>query len=124
MNNEQIIRAILFGSAFWFVAAMTVHFGAPLFDSGWTNALILAASIPVAWASIPVMRFASGVGSAHALDAAVVAIIAATFLDGIAMTWFSGLYAGISLATQNGAAFILWGVGWILLFSWRDRGRA
>jgi hypothetical protein len=124
MNKNQIIRAAVFGAIVWFCAAMTVHFGAPLFDSGWANALIFAAIIPGCWALMPMTRMAAAIGRAHILDAAVVGLIAATFLDGIAMTWFSGLYAGTSLATQNGAAFILWGIGWILLFAWRDRAKA
>ena len=120
MTQVQIIRAAIFGTIFWFVAAMFVKVFAPFLDGGISNAIILAGSIPAAWASVPVSLWAAGAPARQAIHVNVVGIIAATLLDGIGITYFSPLlYAGVSPASQFGAAFILWGVGWILIFAWR-----
>jgi len=111
------IRAIIFGVAFWFVAAMVVHLLPALFDGGLKQALLFAVSIPFCWVSVRVAAFVIGVTVQEVLIPAVIGTIVATFLDGVAMTWFSGLYHGISAETQFGAAWILYGVGWILLFA-------
>ena len=125
MTQQQIIRSIAYGVVFWFIAAMTVHLLPQLFDGGLTNALVLVGSIPVAWLSIPISLRACGVEPRHALDANVIAIIAATFADGVGITFVSDqFYAGVGSASQFGAAWILWGVGWILLFAWQRRDRA
>ena len=119
MTRVQIIRSAVFGIVFWFMAAMTVKLLAPYFDGGSANAVILAASIPFAWLSIPIGLWAAGAPTREAIHVNVVAIIAAALLDGIGITYFAPLlYAGVSPASQFGAAFILWGVGWILIFAW------
>lgn len=120
MTGNQHIRAVLYGIVFWFVAAMTIHLFPALFDGATLNAIVLAVSVPIAWASVPVSRMAAKVGAAHVLEANVVAVIAAAMADGAAITFASdALYAGVTPASQFGAAWILWGVGWILLFAWR-----
>ena len=124
MTATQVTRATLYGLVFWFFAAMVVHFRPALFDGGSANAVLLAASVPVCWLSIPVSRWASGVDARHVLDANVVAIIVAALADGIGITFLPDqLYAGVSAASQFGAAWILWGVAWILLFAMMARRR-
>ena len=119
MTGTQTLRAVAYGLAFWFAAAMVVRH-APLFDGGVANAVLLIVTIPIAWASIAVGRIACGVGRDRVLDAHVVATIAATLADGIGLTFLADhLYAGITPASQFGAAWILWGVGLILLFAMR-----
>jgi hypothetical protein len=119
MTQIQIVRAVLYGVIFWFVAAMVVHFFPSLFDASAAQAALYAASIPIAWACTRVTALAAGVPRGRVLAPTVVATITATFLDGIAMTWTPELYADVSSTTQYGAAWILWGVGWLLLFAYR-----
>lgn len=122
MTRSQFVRATIYGLIFWFAAAMFVRFLPQLFDGAASNALLLAVSVPACWLSVSVSRWATGVDRAHVLDANVVAIVAATFADGIGITYLSPLlYAGVTASSQFGAAWILWGVGWILVFAWRER---
>ena len=121
MSNTQVFRAIMFGIAFWFAAAMVIHWLPGLFDAGRYQALLFAVSIPIAWMSLPIAKLASGLERPRVIEVIVIGTIAATFLDGLALTWFPALYAGLSPTTQYGAAWILWGVGWLLLFArWRS----
>lgn len=125
MTRIQLGRSLLYGIGFWFLAAMTVRLFPAPFDGAFANLCFLAASVPVCWLSIPISLRAADAGPKHALDVNVAAIIAATLLDGIGITFASDrLYAGVGAASQFGAAWILWGVGWIMLFAWRTRGRA
>ncbi len=119
MTSTQTIRAVIYGVIFWFVAAMVVHFLPTLFDRGIAQATLYAASIPISWACTWVTSMMTGVPRSRILAPTVIATITATFLDGIAMTWTPALYDGISPATQFGAAWILWGVGWLLFFAYR-----
>ena len=124
MTRAQTWRSVAYGIAFWFVAAMVVRFAGETFDGGLINAILLAVSVPIAAATMPVARALCGVGDDRLLDATVVATIAATLADGIAITYASeALYAGVTARSQFGAAWILWGVGWLLLFAYR-RSRA
>jgi hypothetical protein len=125
MTKAHIIRSVIYGLIFWFLAAMIVKFMAAFFDSGWINALILAVSVPAAWLSIPISLMATQAPPTMAVKVNAIATIVATFADGLGITFAPDLfYAGKTLATQNGAAFILWGVGWILLFAFLRERRA
>jgi hypothetical protein len=123
MTKTHIIRSVIYGLIFWFFAAMFVKFMAPFFDGGLFNAIILAVSIPLSWLTIPVSLMVTQAPPILAVKVNTIAIIAATFADGLGITFAPDLlYAGKTLATQNGAAFILWGICWILLFAFlRER---
>lgn len=125
MSQAQLFRAVGYGLAFWFAAAMTIHLAPSLFDGGFANAIVLAVSVPIAWATMPLARLACGVDDALLFEATAIAIAAATFADGVGITFASGtLYAGVTPASQFGAAWILWGVGWLLVFAWQRSRRA
>ncbi len=125
MTQIQIVRSVGYGLAFWFAAAMLIHLAPALFDGGTINAALLAVSIPICWATMPVARIACGVDDARLLEATVIAIAVATFADGIGLTFAAdALYAGLSPASQFGAAWILWGAGWLLVFAWQRSHRS
>jgi hypothetical protein len=52
------------------------------------------------------------------LKPVVIMTFTATFLDGIALTWFRSLYSPSFEVALFGSAFILWGVGLGLLFAY------
>ena len=118
MTVSQTVRAVIYGVVFWFTAAMVVHLRPALFDRDIAQALLFAISVPVAWVCTWVTARAASVARDRILAPTVVATIAATWLDGVALTWLPELYAGVSPTTQFGAAWILWGVGWLLFFAY------
>lgn len=108
------------GAAFWFIAAMMVRLmGTAVFDGGWRMALLFALSFPFGLGALRLIGTLVGLRGAAFLPAVVVMTTTATLLDGIAFTW-TGLY-GLPLESRvYGAAWILWGVGCILLFALLD----
>ncbi|WP_415642868.1 hypothetical protein [Sphingomonas antarctica] len=110
-------RTIIFGIVFWFLAAQFVHFFPQLFDRGWQQMAVYAAVIPLSWASVPLALAIARAPKLLAVEIVAIGTAAAALFDGIAIAWAPHLYAGLSNMTQMGAAMILWGVGWLLVFA-------
>ena len=121
ISNSKLAIWVLIGVVFWFVAAMMVRFmGTVVFDPKSINMVLLfALSFPVGFASTRLIGFLVKLRGAAFLPAVVVMTMVATFLDGIAFTWTS-LYGLPAESMVYGAAWILWGVGCILLFAFLD----
>ena len=121
ISNSKLATWVLIGVVFWFVAAMMVRFmGTVVFDPKSINMVLLfALSFPVGFASTRLIGFLVKLRGAAFLPAVVVMTMVATFLDGIAFTWTS-LYGLPAESMVYGAAWILWGVGCILLFALLD----
>ena len=121
ISNSKLATWVLIGVVFWFVAAMMVRFmGTVVFDPKSINMVLLfALSFPFGFACVRLIGFILGLRGAAFLPAVVVMTMIATLLDGIAFTWTS-LYGLPIESMVYGAAWILWGVGCILLFALLD----
>ena len=121
ISNSKLATWVLIGVVFWFVAAMMVRFmGTVVFDPKSINMVLLfALSFPFGFACVRLIGFILGLRGAAFLPAVVVMTMIATLLDGIAFTWTS-LYGLPAESMVYGAAWILWGVGCILLFALLD----
>ena len=111
-----------YGIVLWFVFALVIRtFGAVLFVPGSLQLVLsFALLVPIAYLGVWSLE-ALGAKGPLLLPALVVATIPAGLLDGLALTWTT-LYGP---AAQTGAAWILWGVAWTLLFAltWRKNAR-
>lgn len=100
------------GTAFWFVAAMLVKYSGPyLLTEGNAGAYLLyVLTVPLTFGFLFVLNrvYPYQANQIHYVIATV--IYSATTLDGIAMTWFSGLYGNDVIIRHHGAGLILWGV--------------
>ena len=117
MTRAMAIRTIVFGIVFWFLAAQFVHFFPQLFDRGWQQVAVYLVVIPLSWGSVPLALAIARAPKALAVDVVAIGTAAASLCDGIAIAWVPQLYGGLSPITQMGAAMILWGVGWLLIFA-------
>jgi hypothetical protein len=112
MSARQVAVLIGLGAGLWFLAAMILRLVAPMgaLDGtarALTYALVIPGTIPAVWLiwKLPGLR-----RDQLALGGAI-ATATATLLDGVALAWFPGLYAGdVRLVAACGAA-ILWGAG-------------
>lgn len=112
MSARQVAVLIGLGAGLWFLAAMILRLVAPIgaLDGtarALTYALVIPGTIPAVWLiwKLPGLR-----RDQLALGGAI-ATATATLLDGVALAWFPGLYAGdVRLVAACGAA-ILWGAG-------------
>ena len=121
MTVSRVAVWISIGVAFWFVAAMMVRLmGTAVFNTqGVSMVLLFALSFPFGFGALRLIGWMVGLRGAAMLPAVVVMTMTATLLDGVAFTW-TGLY-GLPLESRvYGAAWILWGVGCILLFALLD----
>jgi hypothetical protein len=109
---------IFLGIAFWLNAALIIrYFGASVFteNNPWL-AFFFIIAIPITLLSIWILDVISKLRFDQLFKPIVVLTITATLLDGIALTWFRSLYSQSFEVALYGAAWILWAVGWGLLF--------
>jgi Family of unknown function (DUF5367) len=125
MNNSKIILFTALGVVFWFTAAMIIRFcGASVFsENNPMMLLFFVLAIPVTFGFMYVTTLAAKLRFSELLKPVVVMTFTAAFLDGIALTWFRTLYSESFEVALHGAAWILWGVGLGLLFSFYFEGK-
>ena len=125
LTANQFVRLAAMGVFYWFVAAQFVRLTA----AGWvghvgltifTFLLIVVVTVPALWVGCKIAAVDRPRWSAGA------AVMTATALlsDGIAITWFRGLYGTDPATVLGGAAAILWGAGVALVLGMaleRDR---
>lgn len=121
LTRGQLAAVIVIGVAFWFAAAMTVQFGSSAGFFGPTaSAVLFAVSIPICWLSVLLTKKLARLQAGQTLPGIAIGLVAATICDGAALTWGRGLYGSDPAQIVYGAAWILWGVGFFLLFAYLD----
>ncbi len=121
---QQLAVLIILGVTFWFVAAMAVRFGSQAGFFGPTASIIaFALGIPICWLSVLLIKKAARLEAGQTVPGIAIGVVAATFCDGIALTWGRELYGSDPAEITLGAAWILWGVGLFLLFAYLDDNR-
>lgn len=110
--SKQLLLVVL-GVVFWFAAAMFIRATGPaIFSENNPNLIIMfVLTFPISYAFILVSQKVGKLQKPEISEAVVIMTITATFLDGVALTWFRQLYAHTFDVALYGAAWILWGVG-------------
>ena len=113
MPASPLLKYVVLGAIFWFSAALLVRFIGPyaLTEGNGLRALLFALTVPITLGFLAGAKFVGQVGWHELLRPVVVMTFTATFLDGIALTWFHALYAASYEVALFGAALILWGAG-------------
>lgn len=126
LSRAQLGRLAVFAVAFWYVAVLFIRFG---LDAGWyggaPGALLFVVTVPGAWGSVWLAMRVARLGPAQVVPGTAFACAVAMLCDGVALTWAPGVYGGASARLVLGAAWLLFGVGAILvaaLFTARRRG--
>jgi Family of unknown function (DUF5367) len=112
-RSVPVSGSITLGVTFWLMAALTVRFVGPMIFKPDSLALLGAyvAAIPITYGFVFIALRVLRVAMADILLPAVIMTATATLLDGLALAWFSRLYADTSTTAHAGAAWILWGAG-------------
>jgi hypothetical protein len=120
MKSSKLILLIILGIVFWFIAAMTVKLlgNAVFTEHNIYRLLMFAATFLISFVFVQITVKIAKLKKDEILNAVVIMTITATFLDGIAMTWFRQLYAESFETALYGAAWILFGAGVGLLFGY------
>lgn len=117
LNQRKAILSVILGAAFWFTAAMIIRFfGDSVFTEG-NNYRILAFVLlfPLSYVFILITQKIADLQSNELLNSISIVTLTAMLLDGIALTWFRGLYSDKYEVSHYGSASILFGVGVVLL---------
>lgn len=120
MSKSKLFLFVFLGTAFWFQAAMIIRFFETTVFSEGNPKLILffVLAIPLTLLSMYITKLVGNLQFNELLKPVVIMTFTATFLDAIALTWFRQLYSQSFEVALHGAAWILWGVGVGLLFSY------
>ncbi len=114
LSSRQVAILVTWGVLLWFAVAMFIRYAPPaLFGRGIATSLLFAAALPIAWVTIWVTRRVASLGPNQLVAASALASAAAMLCDGIALTWSSLYGSGTDLVPA--AAWLLWGVGAILV---------
>jgi hypothetical protein len=112
----QLVRVVALGVVLWYLAAVVIRLGLPAgLYGGRAGALLFAGTIPLAWACVWLVTRVGALRPAQVLPGVALACVAAMLCDGVALTWTPGVYGGASVRLALGAAWLLHGVGVILL---------
>jgi hypothetical protein len=118
LSSTQTARSIALGIFFWFVAALCVRYFSSAESAGGPRSLLtFALSIPGGWLVMWITRRVAALQPAQMVPGLAMGVAAASFCDGIAMTWTRALYGSAPEQILPGAAWILWGVGCILTWA-------
>ena len=119
MTKSKQLLFVALGAAFWYQAAMIIHyFGASVFSENNPKLILFfALAIPITLGSMYVTKALTKLPFSALLKPVVVMTYTATFLDGIALAWFRNLYSPSAEVALYGAAWILWGAGLGLFFA-------
>lgn len=120
MKNSKLVLCVILGIVFWFSGAVSVKFlGNYVFtESSPYKIIMLVLLFPISYIFVMIGKKAAKLEKSEILKAVVIMTIAATFCDGIALTWFRGIYAESYEVSHYGAAWILFGAGVGLLIAY------
>ncbi len=120
LTPQQLATVSAIGVILWFAAAKTVFFGSAAGFFGPTASLLtFIIAIPICWLSVWVSKKLARLAPGQTLPGIAIGLVAATLCDGIALTWGQRLYGSDPAQVTFGAAWILWGVAFFLLFGYR-----
>jgi hypothetical protein len=117
ISSQKRNISIALGAALWFTAAMIVHFLPQLMDGGIGTLIMFVVSIPNALITLWLFEKLVKPVPGELLPSMVWGMLTALLLDGTVISFAPQIYAGVSSATQYGAALIMFGAGVILLLT-------
>lgn len=111
---------VVLGAIFWLSAALAVRLiGAAAFSPGNVFLVVMySIACPLLWLAIFIASRISGVPLNQMFKPTVLMTMVAMFLDGIAISWATGLYGTDPSVVMHGAAWILWGAAVGILIAW------
>jgi hypothetical protein len=119
LSKKQLLVVISLGVFFWFVFAMVIRFGNGLgIFGGAIGAVTFLLSIPIGWFLIVGIKAMAGLAIGQIMTGLGISSATAGLCDGIALTWVPSLYGNELSEALLGAAYIIWGVGIILILAY------
>lgn len=120
LSTRKVVLSVILGVIFWFIAALTIRFfGESVFSENSNYKILMFILIfPLSYVFIFITQKVADLQKSELLNAVSIVTMTAMFLDGIALTFFRGLYSDKYEVSHYGAAFILFGVGVAFLLAY------
>ncbi len=119
LSSKQILIVCSLGVFFWLVFALVIRFGNGMgIFGGAIGAVTFLLSVPIAWFLILGIKTMAGLTTGQIMTGLGISSATAGLCDGIALTWMPSLYGNELSEVLLGAAYIIWGVGIILILAY------
>jgi hypothetical protein len=124
MTAGNIVRMAVVGVVGWALAALFIRFANQngLFQ-GAAEIVLFALCFPVAWGTARAMRRSGRLAPDQLVPGMAIALIAALFLDGTALTMAPWIYGASDATLLPAAAWLLFGVGAFLAAAFLEARR-
>ena len=117
MDSRITILMVTIGATFWLVVALIIQLMPWLFKGGPVTMVLFIATIPVGWMFLRMMVWLADLSPSDYLPATAVTVATGTLLDGVFITWQRDIYGSNPEIIMIGAAWILWGIGMLLIMA-------
>ncbi len=116
LSTRQVAVVTAWGVALWLAAALFIRWAGttPLFGRGAATAVLFLSAAPIGWLAVGATRRIASLARGQIVPGVAVACAAAMLCDGIGFTWTT-LYGPQGANLVPPAAWLLWGVAWILI---------
>jgi hypothetical protein len=119
LSSKQLLIVCSLGVFFWLVFALVIRFGNGIgIFGGAIGVVTFLFSVPIAWFLILGIKAMAGLHTGQVMTGLGISSATAGLCDGIALTWMPSFYGNESSAALLGAAYIIWGVGIILILAY------
>jgi hypothetical protein len=125
LGSARGVKLVLLGGALWAIGMGGVHLAAVwgVFMPAW-SALLLAMTLPMAWATLRLIRRVSGADASGMVEVTALVSAPALLLDGVALTWAPSLYDATEAGQRAAGAWLLWFVGVSLVMAFAGARQA
>jgi hypothetical protein len=110
-TTQQTVRLIVLSLALWVIATLYIRLLPNALLDPLQGALGFVTTLPAAWLSVWLAKRCGRLDAHQLMPGIAVVGAVAMMIDGIALRWLPGLYAGDETTVRLGAAWLLWGYG-------------
>lgn len=112
LTNRQLVVSALVGAILWLLAALILRVIGPMGAlDGEARVLAFVVVVPGTMPFVYLLRAVAQLRGDQLLAGTAIATMAATLLDGVALSWVPWLYGAAPTQLAGAGATILWGVG-------------
>src|SRR4051812_46746620 len=105
LTRRQVAILVFLGAAFWGAAAAAIRLSPRGLVDPVRGAIGFVITLPVAWLSVRLTRRLAGLSAETVVRGVALASVVAMLIDGAALRWAPGVYAGDDTVIRFGSAW-------------------
>lgn len=111
LTSRQVVVLLLVSLLLWGGAALYIRLFPELLLDPWLGGISFVTTLPVAWASVWIIRRAGRLAPDQLLAGVCIVGAVAMMIDGLVIHWAPGVYGASETIVRLGGAWLLWGYG-------------